>query len=135
MLWFKLQELVDKETFEEYGPKAWMFFNSKALVALDNLRDFFKASITVNNWHIGGRFQFRGYRPQDCKVGARLSQHRLGNAFDCDIKGYTAEEARQKILQNQNNPLLEKIMRLEGKVGWLHFDLKPPNNRIHVFSK
>ena len=112
-----------------------MFFNSKALVALDNLRDFFRASITVNNWHIGGRFQFRGYRPQDCKVGAKLSQHRLGNAFDCDIKGYTAEEARQKILQNQNNPLLEKIMRLEGKVGWLHFDLKPPNNRIHVFSK
>ena len=137
MLHFKLEELVDRETFEKHGSGAWMFFNSQALVALDNLRDFFRAPITVNNWHIGGEFQYRGYRPSNCLVGAKLSQHRLGNAFDCDIKGYTAEEARQKILANQDDPLLMKIMRLEGRVGWLHVDfMKLPKNikRIHVFN-
>jgi len=116
------------------GNHAWLLFQSNALIALEKLREFFGVPVTVNNWHIGGSFQYRGYRPPNCKVGAKISQHKFGNAFDCDIKGYTAEEARQKILANQDDPLLMKIMRLEGNVKWVHIDCLPVKNGIHVFK-
>lgn len=134
MKYFKIQELVDPESYKVLGEGAFELFNPDALTALGDLREFFGVPITINNWNNGGEFKYRGYRPPDCSVGAKLSQHRLGNAFDCDIKGYTAEEARKKILENQNNPLLEKIMRMEANVSWLHWDLKPVKNRIYVFN-
>ena len=137
MLYFKLQELVDRVTFEKEGNKAWNYFQSNALLALQNLREFFGVPFTINNWHIGGQFQFRGYRPAEYKGGAAHSQHRLGNAFDIDIKGYTAEEARKKIIENQGNPLLMKITRMEDKVNWVHIDCRPlPDSikRIHLFK-
>lgn len=120
---FKIQELVDKATFEKFGEKAWMFFRPEALEAIDDLRSFFGVPIIVNNWDEGGPFQYRGFRPRSCTVGAEYSQHRLGNAFDCDIKGVTAEEARKKILENQDNLKLMYITRIEDDVNWLHFDL------------
>ena len=134
MKYFRIEEVVDPESYKILGEGAFELFNPDALIALDNLREFFDAPVTVNTWHTGGSFKYRGYRPPDCKVGAKMSQHRFGNAFDCDIRGYTAEEARRKIIENQNNPLLEKIMRMEGNVGWIHIDLKPVPKRIYVFK-
>ena len=137
MKYFRIEEVVDPESYKILGEGAFELFNPDALIALDNLREFFDAPVTVNTWHTGGSFKYRGYRPPDCKVGAKMSQHRFGNAFDCDIRGYTAEEARRKIIENQNNPLLEKIMRMEGNVGWVHWDCKilaKNIKRIYVFN-
>jgi hypothetical protein len=72
---FKIYELVDEKTFDRYGLRAWEFFNPQALRALDNLREFFAAPVTVNNYHSGGPFHFRGLRPRSCGNGAELSQH------------------------------------------------------------
>ena len=44
----------------------------------------------------------------------------LGKAGDFDIKSMTAEQARGLILDHQD--MLPYHFRLEGKVGWLHFD-------------
>jgi hypothetical protein len=134
MLYFKLEELVDKSTFENLGAEAWLKFSSNALIGLEKMREFFGVPFTINNWHIGGQFQYRGYRPPECKIGARLSQHRLGNAFDIDIKGWTAEIARKHIINNQDDPLLQNIMRLEDGVSWVHVDFLPVKNRIHLFN-
>lgn len=133
---FLVEELVDKKTYQAMGNDALMLFNPAALRALDNLREFFGHPITVNNWHTGGNFQWRGYRTKEkaSAFGSPNSEHAKGNAFDCDVEGYTAEEARQKILDNKNNALLVEIMRLEDNVGWLHFDLKPVSKRIRVFK-
>jgi hypothetical protein len=134
---FKLFELVSQSTFEEKGEEAWQLFNTEALIALDDLRDFFGKNITVNNWHSGGPMQWRGYRSHDCTIGAKASQHRKGNAFDCTIQGYSAAEARSMIIAHQDDPLLERIQRIEDGVSWLHFDLgAPPNGkkRIYLFK-
>jgi hypothetical protein len=111
-----------------------MLFNPVALEALDDLRRFFNVPITVNDWHRGGRFQYRGFRPRSCDVGADYGPHRRGNAFDCDIKGVTAEEARREILKNQNHLLLFQITRLEDKVNWVHFDCDNIDGRIKVIQ-
>lgn len=134
---FKIEELVDKTTFETLGEEAWQLFNTETLIALDDLREYFNASISINTWAKGGQSQWRGYRSPACPIGAAHSQHRLGNAFDCTIKGYTAAEARAEIIAHQGNELLKRIMRLEDKVSWLHFDLMalPENkSRIYLFQ-
>lgn len=133
MIYFKPIELVDPKTYERMLDGCLELFNPQALQALDDLREFFGVPVIVNNWHEGGPFRYRGYRPPEYKGGAKFSQHRLGKAFDCDIHGFTAEEARTRILKHKDNPLLCLIMRLEGGVNWLHFDLKPVQERIEVF--
>jgi hypothetical protein len=137
MRYFKLEELVDRETFETLGEKAWDLFNPFALIALDDLREYFGVPITVNNWAKGGTMQWRGYRSTVCPIGAVHSQHRKGNAFDCTIKGHPAPEARAIIRAYQENELLQHITRLEDKVSWVHFDcalLPRGTKRIYLFQ-
>ncbi len=134
MKFFKIQELIDRATYQKWNGRAWMFFNPNALEALDGLREFFNTPVIVNNWWDGeGNMQYRGYRPENCTVGAKFSEHKKGNAFDCTVTGYMAEDARRIILENQDNPLLRRIMRLEAKVSWVHFDCKEVKNRIYIF--
>jgi hypothetical protein len=134
---FQLYELVDRATFQKWGDNAWTLLNPNALEALEGIRNFFDSPVMVNNWYGGGPFQYRGYRGPECQIGAPLSQHRRGNAFDCDIKGLSASEAREIILANQDDPRLSKITRLEADVTWLHFDcgeVPKGKNRIYVFK-
>lgn len=135
MKYFRLQEIIDRSSYMKWGVKGWILFNPHALEALDGLREFFNTPITVNTWwdNEAGGMQYRGYRPEDCPIGAKYSEHKNGNAFDCTIKGYTAEDARRIILENTDNPLLARIMRLEADTSWLHFDCKEVKNRIYVF--
>lgn len=129
---FDIKELVDRDTYNRYGENAWMFLNPAALQMLDGLRDFFGCAVIVNNWHTGGPFQYRGFRSRFCNIGGDYSQHRFGNAFDCDIQGWDAEAVRQKILMNKDNPLLKNITRLESDVNWLHVDCANSPDRIRI---
>jgi hypothetical protein len=131
---FRIEELVPMETFEAFGRHSWAFLSPRALMALDSLRELFDAPITVNNWLWGGPFNFRGLRPKFCTVGSPYSQHRLGNAFDCDIKGVTAAEARLVILDSKNLFGVQHINAIEADVNWLHFDCRniPYEERIKI---
>lgn len=135
---FQLYELVDKKTYEEMGENAWDLFTPEILISLDNLREFWQRPITVNNWMAGGQFQFRGYRPSWYQPGVTPgSEHRKGNAFDCDVTGISANMVRQMILDHKDDPLLSGITRMEGNVTWVHFDCgKVPKgkNRIYIFT-
>jgi len=84
--------------------------------------------MTINNYHIGGNFSQRGYRCNICQIPKDktlqgkiyLSAHCNGCAFDADIKGLTAEQARQKIKANLDK--LPYNIRVEAGVSWLHLD-------------
>jgi len=134
MKYFHPYEIVDRATYDRFGIASFNLFNPDALQALDDLREFFDAPVVVNNWKTGGSFQWRGLRNSRYPKFNPGSQHSFGNAFDLDVHGYTAEEARAKIIENKDSPLLSKIMRLEGGVNWVHFDLLPVINRIYVFK-
>ena len=134
MKYFHPYELVDKITYEKLGYDSLSLFKPDALQALDDLREFFGVPITVNTWWNGGSFQWRGLRNPHCPQYSPGSQHSIGNGFDGDIAGYTAEQARSRIIENKNHPLLSKIMRLEGGVNWVHIDLLHVANRIYVFK-
>lgn len=135
---FSAYELVDRETYEQMGEGALALFSPSALKALDDLRDYFGVPVTVNNWRSGGPFQWRGFRTREkaTALGSPNSMHAHGKAFDCDIKGITASNARVRILDDQDNPLLRRITRLEAGVNWVHFDLRtlsPGVERIYLF--
>jgi hypothetical protein len=149
MNYFKVYELVDRATYQRLGDDAIKLFHPDILVALVDLHDFFGTKITVNNWYWHqdipesewekrSVFQWRGYRTPEkaAALGAPQSAHAKAMAFDCDILGWTAINARIKIIANQDNPKLSRITRLEGAVSWVHFDimpLQPGVRRIHVF--
>ena len=138
MKFFQLHEICDRATYELYGEKAWDLFNPDALTMLDDLREFFDCPVTCNNWwgHPNG-YQYRGYRPPDCKVGAINSLHKRGMAFDLDINSHTAEDCRKIIKLNKDNPLLARITRIEAEVPWLHIDnmdIGPHKKRIYEFK-
>jgi hypothetical protein len=121
---FRIYELVDRQTYMNYGERAWTLISPDLQEALDGVREFFNQPVTVNNWYGGGPFQYRGYRGPACPIGAEHSQHKLGMAADFDVHEHTAEDARKIIKDNEDDPLLAKIMRMEDGVNWVHIDLK-----------
>jgi len=121
---FDLQELVPKAIWEERGEKSLWLLDQNMLKMIDGIREFFGKPVMINNWHTGGEFQYRGYRPPDCKEGAKYSQHKFGRAADMDIKDYTAAEARGEIIKNQKSPFLSWITVLEDDVTWVHADCR-----------
>jgi hypothetical protein len=65
--YFKTHELVDKQTYEKFGEKSLMFFDIRILKFIDGLREYFNEPITINNWHVGGRYENRGLRSPNSK--------------------------------------------------------------------
>lgn len=117
---FALKELVDPETYAKLGDRAWIVLDPRALATLDQLRKRF-GSCTVNNWHSGGAHKYRGFRPPQCTVGAALSQHRFGRAFDCSFNT-SAHVVREYVLDNWAE--FPYLMTLEDEVSWVHFDVR-----------
>jgi len=133
--YFTIQELVDKATFEKFGVQAWQFLNPLALQALDGLREFLNTPLIINNWANGGKYEFSGFRPRNCEIGAEYSQHRLGNAFDIKCVRYTPKEIVQKILDNKDHPLLKNINAVEDPEAtptWTHIDCRNVTDRERV---
>lgn len=129
--YFDIKELVDHETFRRFGTDAWMFFDPRALMSLDAIREFYGVPVSVNNWPYGGSNQYRGFRPGNCDVGAEYSQHRLGAAFDCNIQGIPASVVRKDIVDNKDT-IFQLINCIEDDVSWVHFDVRNINDRIRI---
>jgi hypothetical protein len=124
---FDLEEFVDRETFQRYREKSIWFIDPKIIALAEFYRMHFKAPVTINTWHKGGQFQYRGFRPPACKEGAALSQHRFGRAFDCTILGLSADEVRAEILSFPQVFLDLGLSTLENGTfapTWVHSDIR-----------
>lgn len=129
---FRIEELVDKHTFEKFGDRAWMLFNVFALQSLDQIREFFTVPVIVNDWLWGGVNELRGFRPRYVTDFSVYSQHHMGNAFDVHIKGVTAREAQKAILDNKDHfPFITAVEDIDTH---LHFDCRNIKNRILYFK-
>jgi len=127
--YFQIYELIDPITFHKWGEQAWMFFNPHILFSLDQIREYYGKPITVNTWFHGGEFSMRGLRPPTSNIGATYGQHRFGNAFDYDVKGLSAEQVRQDIIEHKDD-LFKYVTCLEANVNWVHMDCRNIENRI-----
>ena len=134
-LYFHPQELVDKKTYLKFGDDSLMFFNPNSLQMLDGVRDFLGVPLIVNNWWKDGPYEFSGFRPSWCQVGAEYSQHRLGNAFDIKPVRMSIENAFIKIINGQTHEKLKYLTCMEDlkfTPSWLHVDARNIPDRIRI---
>lgn len=120
--YFEIQELVDKPTFERLNKSSIWMLRPEAVKGLVDLRKYLNKPITVNDWLWGGNLSNRGYRSIESTVGGKFSQHRVGNAFDINVKGMSSDHVNEFI---QENYYKFGITTLEDKrftKSWTHID-------------
>lgn len=121
---FFLDELIHPDYYD--GTKRPLrFLDMRAVDGLQFLRDKLGDPITVNNWAVGGDFMFSGLRPMNSAIGARLSAHKFGRAFDPKCASGPAlihqiiRENEGELIQSQRITRVEKI---EFTPTWAHID-------------
>lgn len=134
--YFDITELVCPHVYNKYNERAWQFFDADALYGLLLMREtIFGVPMYINSYK-NGKTQ-RGLRCNRCelvksKATLYLSQHLFGRAWDFTVQGYTAEQARKKIIENAH--LFPFNFRLESDVNWVHWDcLDMYNNTAKVY--
>ncbi len=142
--YFKIQELVSKQTYEKYGEKSWIFLDERLILTLDALREYFNAPITVNNWLWGGNLQQRGLRTncdeivknKTLKNSLYVSQHCLGKAVDFNVKNHTVKDVYKVILENPKAfPYIKRIENINKTPTWVHIDIaNTENENIIIFN-
>lgn len=115
---FNLSEFLDKES-------------STNLERIINIAQFVrtetKLPVTINNWESGGQYQFSGYRPPQCTIGSKTSEHRVFNAIDLKIGKMTGKEMFDWAVKNANKLYELGVRRIEDTSltpTWLHLDCK-----------
>lgn len=126
--YFKLPELFPKELYTYLkdlvsAEVMWRMLNPKLTVSIDRLKEKFpEGSISINNYEWDGDREWSGLRTKGSPWYSPTSQHSEFNAVDCVFSAYSTDEVREYILANQDE--FPEVTRIEGKVGWLHMDVK-----------
>lgn len=121
---FDLRELVPPDVYMTRGQAAWELLDPRGLVALDALREKF-GPIRVNDWHLGGTYSQSGLRDPVTGVGARLSQHKAGRAFDCKFANTTPQAVYAYLLEHAAEfPGITTLEDINATPTWLHFDVR-----------
>jgi len=122
---FDIRELVPSSLHEsaESVSELWLLFDKVALIILDYLREDYGKMI-CNDWVWGGENHYRGFRPFSCDVGAALSQHKFGRAFDVIPSEKTSVEQIRQDISEQKKNYMKYISAIEMEVDWLHFDIR-----------
>lgn len=138
MKYFKVKELVSLNTYKQYGEDSIKFLDTKALHALENVREIVGVPLICNNWAAGGTRNYCGYREPTCSIGAKNSYHKQGKAFDLISTKLTAKEMRDILDKNRDKlsfPI--RIEKWDGdrEITWLHIDIgNTKGNKIYFFK-
>lgn len=133
---FDIREFVPPEIWEQYGEDSVQFIDERIPVIVEKIRELCgNRPVTLNNWHIGGEYKYRGYRPASYPFCAKKSQHKEKKAADLTVKGLTAAQVRKIIRDNQEELMALGLRRMEKDVTWVHIDLKETGlNYIYEFK-
>ena len=123
---FYIEEFVPKEVYQKFGDASIWFVNPNIILFTQWLKEHRSSSIIINDWKWGGKYNYSGFRPKSCNIGAEFSQHRLGNALDVKVPGYKPSIIRDLIRTNFTS-LNEKfkLSTIEkGTLTWTHIDFR-----------
>jgi len=125
---FSLAEFVPSSIYEHFVDKAIWFIDPKIVLMAQFIRDRFGKPMTINNYPMGGSFQYSGFRDTACTIGATNSQHRHGRAIDFRIHGMTPMEVRDDIIKNFALYGPSGLTTIEGGTPtWTHVDCRFTN--------
>ncbi len=140
--YFDIRELVSREVYNKEGENAWRFFDPRLLEVMLFIREDLGKPISVNGWFFGKSFSQRGLRENTGSVVRKktqdgklyLSAHVFGQALDFDVKGMSAAEVRNKLVDMADR--LPYSIRLEANVNWVHLDVavKEGQGKVYIFN-
>lgn len=125
--YFDLREFVDDVTWAQRGEQSKGLINQHLFGIADYIREKVGQAVTINNWHIGGKFRESGLRNPNTSTGAKMSQHKLGNAIDVKSAGYDGVRWYSFVKANVKELYELGVRRIEDKslaTTWLHIDCK-----------
>jgi len=134
--YFSLHEFLPRDFYNKYypvhGEMLWKLFSYEILWTAQQLRMRY-GRLDGNDWywrdqkHPDGLDpdgnQWRGWRPFDCPVGAKISDHKRYGAFDLMPVETTAEAIRWDCLQESPLGPFKYITAIESGVSWFHFSI------------
>lgn len=133
--YFKTQEFVSRAMYEARGERSITKMDNRITTFINMLRATLDKPITCNTWLWGGGLQWRGYRTVECPEYKEYSQHSDGRGLDFDVKGMSADEVRQWIIDNRELWWVKPITFLESECSWVHIDCRAtPNNQLQVWG-
>ena len=125
MCYFKAHELVDPKTYALYGERSFRYIDKRILNLLQFLRDYYKQSITINDYKFGGQYKESGLRTAKLFYFKQYSCHTFGRAMDIKIKGVEASAVQNDILTTINDEV--KVMGLtaieKDTPTWTHLSV------------
>ena len=91
---FLWEELVHPAIYKRFFERSSLYVNPQLIILLQAIRTNYGKPITINNWHIGGKFKNSGLRDYKNPMGKlNRSRHYYGLCFDMkadDIKALQA---------------------------------------------
>ena len=133
--YFELYELLPQDFYINYkdNNNIWFCFDGRILETADRLRTRY-GRLTANDWYWGGRNQYRGWRPPNCEIGAKLSQHKFGRSIDFHSNEISSKEIREDIKKNyETDDAFRYITCIEDFNGmnWVHVDCRVHDKYKH----
>lgn len=116
--YFALRELVPSEA-TILGEDAWGLLDPRALRMLYHVRDAWGRPLWVNR----GGTDYAGWRPQDCKTGAKKSAHKLGQAFDLHTDHWQDREDLYQFVQQIVG--VREVEHIDSTPSWVHISARP----------
>ncbi len=144
--YFKIQELVSKDTYDKYGEKkCWEFFNPNIIKFINLLREDLGKPITINDWLWGGSFTQRGLRTnlspmvkeKTNKGIMYVSAHVQGCALDFNVKDMSVKEVYNYIIKNYDRykNYITRIENINSAPTWIHVDcIWTGKNKLVIFK-
>lgn len=122
---FTIQEFVTPEVYKQWGDKSIWFVDNRIIAIAQWFRTKLGKSVTINNWHAGGQFKESGLREFTTDTGAKYSQHKFGRAADLKVEGYTGDQLRQIVKDNEAELMALGLTTIEADTTtWLHVDVR-----------
>lgn len=118
---FRINEFIPDEILNMKHLDPLWFIDIDMIKLAIFTRNWFDAALIINTPNL----QNRGYRTPHSTVGAKLSQHKFGKAFDSNVVGLSAAKMHQEIIDNQKafmNMGLTTLEDISFTKTWVHQD-------------
>jgi len=113
-----------ESTWDNLDPALAKLLNPDLLVMADEVRAIV-GPMLVNDYHLGGKRRWCGFRDSRCPEYRPGSQHSKGCAIDGHPTQVDAETARNMVRKALKLGALPLLGGIEINVPWLHLDIRP----------
>jgi hypothetical protein len=129
---FSLVEFIPQSVWNQFHESGLWFIDPRLITSVQWLRKMLKVPLVINNWHSGGTFQNRGFRPKSSPVWKEFSQHSFGRALDLSSPDMPHKDVYKWVLDNQDlilaNTAFTTVEDIEAAPTWLHLDIRQRPN-------